>query len=115
MDFRAFFDSNAIRVDIAVHAPGIPDLHALAALKFSVDAAANYNFPSGNVRLDRGVGPDGEYGILKGDFSLHISIDEQIFAADDFALDANSMAQASDRFRRSRVAGSGILCGRRNR
>src|SRR5262245_44520552 len=71
------FNGQAFGTNFAGHAPGIPQLHTLGAVNFSVHVATNNNFASRNVRFDFPVWTNGAGGIAEVEFALDSAIDKQ--------------------------------------
>jgi hypothetical protein len=86
------FNREAFRLQVSGDIPGAPKLDLLAAYDFSVHATPHNHFARKNVRFHFAVGSDGQDAVTQIHFSFHLAVDEKIFAAGNFAFDANSLA-----------------------
>jgi hypothetical protein len=95
---RAILNHQAFRLQVSRDVPGAPKLNLLAAYDFSVDATAHNHFARKNVGFHDTIRPDRQAAIAQIYFALEGAVDEKIFAAGDFALNANSLTDAGGRF-----------------
>ena len=89
---RAFFDGEALGVDIAGNGAIAADVDAVAYDQVAFDFAHDYDFTGGDCRHDHAVAAYGDaaFGHIDGAFDAAVHVES--FCAGDFALDDDGTA-----------------------
>ena len=99
---RAIFNGQSVGLNLADYLPRTPELHFVAPRNFSFHASANNHFAGGHIRFHAAVWPDGQAPVGKTQLSVHLAVDEKIFAPRNLASYFDSLADAGRGFRRDR-------------
>jgi hypothetical protein len=69
-------------------------LNSLASGNLSFQASTHDHFTGYNVCFDAAIWANGQAAVRKTELSIHVPVNEKIFASSYFALDSNSLANA---------------------
>ena len=106
-EVRAFGNRHARGGDVAVDRPVVPDIDLVARGDVAGHFAEDDDRLREHLRLDLAVGADRQHVLAKLDLALDLSLDGQIFAAVELALDDDGFTYVHSSFLLStlRVAG----------
>jgi hypothetical protein len=89
---RAILDHDPRRLDIAHQARILPNLDSVRGIHIAMDRPENDDLVRLHSRLNLSVRADRETVFLEFDGPFYLSIDREILAAEDLALDHNRLA-----------------------
>ena len=94
LEVRAILDDDARRADVAHQARVLADLDLIRAFHIALNGAQRNHFTRLDTGMDVAIGTDGELVLQQLDGALQVSIDIQIFLAEDLADDLDSFPDA---------------------
>src|ERR1039458_561207 len=93
-EYRVILHRQPKRANIALHAAAGPQLHPAAGHHVALYMAQNQHVSGEEVRLNTGVGPDGQPALGKRHRPLHVPIHNQVFTPLYFAANHDALADA---------------------